>query len=753
MAIKFLPRHIAANAEECERFKIEAQAAAGLNHPNIATIHAIEEQDGEMFIVMEYIEGRELAELVAEKSPESHGQWDLDEILRLASQIAAGLQAAHAKGVTHRDIKSSNIMVTESGQVKIMDFGLAKVAGANVQLTKEHTTLGTAAYMSPEQARGEDIDHRTDIWSFGVVLYEMLTGQLPFGGAYEQAVIYSILNEEPQPIAEQRSHVPHELQNFVDKTLAKNRETRFQTAEAALHDLQNLATSMPAAKPGTKPRVDSVPKQPRPWLPAGIAAVALIAIATTLFALWPLQQRQAEQQVFHSIAVLPFSDLSPNKDQEYFCDGMTEEILTKLAQLQELKVIARTSVMQYKNTGKTIRQIGDELGVETVLEGSVRKAGDQIRVTAQLIKVDDESHLWANNYDRKLENIFALQEQVAKAIAEALHVRMTPQGVSALEKSVHANLTAYDLVMQGKFQQFNKFDLDRAMSLFDQALAIDSTYVPAIVAKAGAYHQRWVFSGFADMEALRRKRELAEMAVKLDPHDPEALPMLAHAYVTSFDEHADTIYEACKKALAHNPNSHWALEGTAFFFINTLGMFDQGVEYFKLAVERDPIGYIYYNLAGTYLTLLGRYAEAETMFAALRDRTKGNPYDPGDQVLLAVLKGELAMADSLMRQAEQFNVNLANSGKAYLLAARGQKEAALALEKNVIVYLLPGMQEAAFVALQSRANHPTRSQYQFMAHFPLFDPLRSDARFVALLAKERSKLEANVAKYRDLLVD
>ena len=750
VAIKFLPRHIAGNAEERQRFDLEAKAAAALNHPNISTIHAIEEHDGELFIVMEFIDGQELQQIVGAtgRSP-----LPTDTILNYASQIASGLHAAHAKGIVHRDIKSSNIMVTESRQVKIMDFGLAKVAGTDVRLTKEHTTIGTAAYMAPEQARGKDIDHRTDIWAFGVVLYEMLTGELPFKGDYEQAVVYSILNEEPQQISELREDVPETLQQIVTKALAKDAGQRYQSVDTILHDLQKISTPPKTANFAATKKANTTPTAQRSWLPIGFVAVALVAIATIVFALWPAKQTdKGNAGNFRSIAVLPFIDLSPQKDQEYFCDGMTDEILTKLAQLPEIKVIARTSVMRYKNTEKTIKEIGDELDVETVLEGSVRKAGDEIRVTAQLIKAGDESHLWASNYDGKLKNIFSLQEKIAKAIAEALHVQMTPHNVSALENSAHKNLKTYDLVMQGKFEQYNNFAPDRAMQLFDQALAIDPDYVPALIEKAGAYHMRWVFGGFADMDALRRKRELAERAVQLDPENPEALPMLAHAYITSFKEATDAVYEMCKKALSHNPNSRWALEAAAFFFINRLGMYDQGVEYFKLTVARDPFGYIYYNLAGTFLTYLGEYAQATEMFTALRERATNAQFNTGDQILLAVLTGDQAQADSLLRKAEKFNINMANANKAYLLAAQGHKEEAIALERNPIVYMLLGMREEALAELQKRAEHPTQSQYQFMTRFPLFEPLKQDIHFADLVEKEKKKLDASITKYHDLMV-
>ncbi len=351
VALKFLPSQIMASEMEKARSIHEAQAAAALNHPNICTIYEINEIDGQAFIAMEFIEGQSLKEKI-EAEP-----LKLDEALNIAMQVADGLQAAHEKKITHRDIKPANIMLTSRGQVKIMDFGLAKLAGRSA-LTKEGTTLGTVAYMSPEQARGEKVDHRTDIWSFGVVLYETITGQHPFKGEYEQAVMYSIMNEEPEPITGLRTGVPMELERIANKALAKKINLRYQNIEDLLVDLRALQLRpMPSAVP-QPPIKAKAPERKQPWLYGGVAAFVILLVAAALF-FWPKKQ---SKEMFTSIAVLPFEDISPQKDQEYFCDGMTEEILTRLSKLRALKVIARTSVMRYKATDKSIKEIGAELG-------------------------------------------------------------------------------------------------------------------------------------------------------------------------------------------------------------------------------------------------------------------------------------------------------------------------------------------------------------------------------------------------------
>ncbi|MFQ6008752.1 MAG: protein kinase, partial [Candidatus Zixiibacteriota bacterium] len=360
VALKFLPLALSQDEENKKRFINEAKAASALNHPNIATIYEIDEVDGQMFIAMEYIEGKALNEIIHTNL--SKGS-TLRKVLDYAIQITEGLSKAHAKGIIHRDIKPANILVTEEGLVKIVDFGLAKLAGRTM-LTKEGTTLGTVAYMSPEQTQGTDIDHQTDIWSLGAVIYEMLTGEPPFKGDYEQAVIYSILNEEPKPLYDFRDDVPHKLAQLVDKALQKASKERHENMAELQEALRSVAQPMRSA--GQK---EGVP----------------------------------------AIAVLPFANMSADPQQEYFCDGMAEEIINALVNVEGLRVAARTSAFAFKGKQEDIREIGRKLSVDKVLEGSVRKAGNRLRVTAQLIDVADGYHLWSERYDRELQDIFAIQ--------------------------------------------------------------------------------------------------------------------------------------------------------------------------------------------------------------------------------------------------------------------------------------------------------------------------------------------------------
>jgi len=397
VAIKFLPQEIAAKAEERERFMIEAQAAAALNHPNIATIYAIEEIEDKIFIVMEYVDGNELKKIVQENLPKV---LNLREVLDYATQIAQGLKAAHEKGIIHRDIKSNNIMVTKKGQVKITDFGLAKLAGAK-QLTKTGTTVGTIAYMSPEQIQSAEVDYRTDLWSYGVLLYELLTGQLPFRGEYEAAIIYEILNEEPKAIQTFRSDLPDFMVSLISQLLQKDPSLRISSTREIIERLQIR-------------QIDKPPEDEK-----------------------------------KSIAVLYFENMSSEKENEYFCAGMTEDLIIDLSKIHRLKVIPRSDVLPFRDKEVKSRQVGEILKVNHILEGSVRKTGNRIRITAQLIDVKSGFQLWAERYDRLIEDIFDIQAEVSQKIAAALKISLTESEKQSLAKKPTDDLRAYDFYMRG----------------------------------------------------------------------------------------------------------------------------------------------------------------------------------------------------------------------------------------------------------------------------------------------------------------
>ncbi|MCG8607679.1 protein kinase, partial [bacterium] len=594
VAIKFLPRHIAADSEERQRFKIEAKAAAALNHPNIATIHAIEEVDDEMFMVMEHIEGRELRDIVG---AENFQLLPLADVADYATQIASGLQAAHEKDVIHRDIKSANIMITDKGQVKIMDFGLAKVAGG-AQLTKDQSTLGTAAYMSPEQARGEAADHRSDIWSFGVVLYEMLTGNLPFPGDYEQAVIYAILNEQPD-----FTDIPDEAARVVQKALAKQVQDRYQNAQDLLAEVENLKTGRnTSTEPNTRPTT-------KRWafIVASLAVMALAAfLATFLFNSSGVDSVASTK----SIAVLPFTDRSPTKDQEYFGDGMAEAVINALGQIPGLKVSARTSAFQFKGGEDDIQTIGEKLGVAAVLEGSVAKSGNKLRVTAQLVKVADGFHLWSDTYDRELTDIFAIQDDLSRSIVEALRVELSSDETEISRKGHTTNVEAYNLYLKGRYfwNRRTEEGLRKSIDYFQQTIDKDPTYALAYTGLADAYNMLALWQYQPPREAFPRAKSAAKKALEIDDSIAEAHTALA--YVKNYyDWDWPGAERSFKRALALNPNyaiaHHWYSD-----LLAGLGRHkDARIERDK-ALELDPLSLIINIASGLNYLYAGQQRQA-----------------------------------------------------------------------------------------------------------------------------------------------
>jgi serine/threonine-protein kinase len=473
VALKFLPPHLTSSEDEKQRFIHEAKAASSLDHNNICAIHEIDEtEDGQLFISMAYYEGETLDKKIKEKP------LPIDEAIGIVLQIAQGLATAHEREIVHRDIKPANIMLTKKGVVKVLDFGLAKLS-TQTKLTKESTTLGTVSYMSPEQAKGEEVDHKTDIWSLGVIIYEMLTGQLPFKGEYESAVLYSIINDTQEPITGLRSGVPMELERIINKCLQKNSAERYQHVDELIVDLQGFkkseSTEIPTIKEPPMKRPKSV-----------ILSIVFISIFILIVAGYYIIIQQGDKSETgwqNSIAVLPFDNISNDPEQEYFCDGMTEQIISNLAKLPQLKVISRTSVMKFKATDKTLPEIGKELNVAHVLEGSVRKFGDRIRVTAQLIGTKDDFHIWTENYDREYKELFNVQDEVSEAIATNLLANLSLQDIAVVKMKRPSNTEAYEYYMQGRYFHINKFfysdnieDFFTSERMFKKAIKLDPNY-------------------------------------------------------------------------------------------------------------------------------------------------------------------------------------------------------------------------------------------------------------------------------------
>jgi serine/threonine protein kinase/Flp pilus assembly protein TadD len=571
VALKLLPPELVQHEEAKERFMIEAQAAAALSHPNICTIHEIDEKEDRSFISMEYVEGKSLREKM-EKGPV-----ELDEALYLSTQVAEGLEEAHKKGITHRDIKSANIMVTDKGQAKIMDFGLAKVSDATL-VTREGTMMGTVAYMSPEQARGEAVDHRSDIWSFGVVLYELLCGQLPFRGERDSSIMYSIEHKEPKPLKEIRPDIPAELEQVVVKTLTKNPQDRYQHIKDLIDDLYAISKGVVPPKIKAALRRARLSKMRRVYLYSGIAVLSVLIIAAWLY-FFILRIKANE-----SIAVLPFENANP--ETEYFSDGISRTLINKLEQLPSLKkVIAWGSVYQYKGKEIDPQIVGQELGVDAVLWGQISQREDELSLNVELMNVKDKSHIWGDDYTGDISEIFAVQEDISNSIADSLRLSLSQDEKTALTKRYTESTEAYELYLRGIYF-LHKFETKKSLEYLDQAIEKDPNYALPYAAIGWNYNMLAAYGALSANEAYRRVKEAAEKALELDETLGEshgALGVVKWLYEWDW-EAAEREY---KRAIELSPNAASVHHGYAVY-LAARGRLDQAFKEQRRAIELDP---------------------------------------------------------------------------------------------------------------------------------------------------------------------
>ncbi len=539
VALKFLPAEFRRDPQAQARFVQEAQAAAALDHPNICTIYEINEADGQTYIAMAFIKGRSLKDRI------SSGPLGISEAVTIAVQVAEGLKNAHGRGIVHRDIKPGNIMLTEDGQAKIMDFGLAKLLERGDDLTRTMAVMGTLAYMAPEQARGGVVDQRTDIWSLGCVLFEMLSGRRPFQSGRDLAVIHSILNETPPPLLRPGQEIPDQLETIVRRCLEKDSGNRYQDAGALAEALKSFD------KPASGARTPS-------------------------------------------IAVFPFVDMSPQKDQEYFCDGIAEELINGLTHIRDLRVVARTSAFAFKGKDLDLRDAGRRLGVDTVLEGSIRKAGNKLRITAQLIKVEDGFHLWSEKFDREMEDIFAIQDEIAKAIVDNLEVKLLAQEKAAIEKRHTDDPEAYNLYLKGLYFTYKPSleASDTALDYFRRAIDRDPNFALAYAGMAVVYTNLGILSLASPADVLPKAKAAFQKALELDSRLAEAHYQTA-SIALWFEWDWETAERSFGRALAINPGAAISHATYAWLCLSRR-RYEEAAREIKLALDLDPLQPLFY---------------------------------------------------------------------------------------------------------------------------------------------------------------
>ena len=707
-AIKFLPAFDGATEQAKQRFSIEAQAAAALDHPSVCTIYEIGEEAGVWFLAMAYVDGESVARKVLS------GPLELALALQIGAEVADGLAAAHAREIIHRDIKSGNIMVTRQNHAKILDFGLARV-NWSAGLTGTGMAVGTPSYMSPEQVSAGELDHRTDLWALGVVLYEMLAGQVPFHGDYREALYRAILDHPPPGLRARRPEIPSELEALVYKALAKSPDERHQSAAELRDELQAL-------------RGERGPSSTSSVRGSGRLRLAVLP----------------------SIAVLPFANLTSDPANEYFTDGLTDELISALASLRNIRVVSRTSVFAMKGKAGDIKEIGKRLRVGSVLEGSVRRAANRVRINVQLVNVEDEFPIWSDRYDEEMNDILQVQEDIAQKVVVALRVRLGDEGRFLANRRA-ASPEAYRLYLEGRYhiQQMNPLNLIKARECFEKAIEEDPEYAPAHGGLARYYCDMAHFSAMAPMSALPNGLAAAQRALELDGTLAVAHVTLAEIVLTLEWDWAGAEGHF-REAIRLAPGDAYVRQPFARI-LSRQGRFDEAHQLLIEALDLDPLSKPAMNSIAYVYVSARRYEEAlEACRRVLDiDPTYFETVACQAQAYSALGRHEEAIAASAVCRRVSRDSAAAVAVYAYFSGIAGRHEEARVLRDQLVERSQAGYVSPAFISFADIGLGEYEKAFErlnlaceihdpfvtFLGVSPVFDPLRSDPRFPALLQK------------------
>ncbi len=779
VAIKMLPAAVAQDPERLARFEREARSLAALNHPNIVTIYAVEEDGGSRFLAMELVEGETLDTLLAP------GGLPLPRFFEIAVPLADALSAAHERGIVHRDLKPGNVMVTREGRVKVLDFGLAKLEAADsnpdltstptesrADLTSEGQVFGTVAYMSPEQTRGGKVDARSDVFSLGVVFYQMLTGERPFHGASAADMISSILRDTPAPITDRRADLPPHLARILRRCLEKDPRDRYQTSRDVHNELRDLRNETSAAPLSSAPRPASAAgekakERPAPRAPGSrkrtvlAAGFTLVLLAMALYAAKRFgafhsapraTQTTSAPQPIQSIAVLPLDNYSGDPSQDYFAEGMTDELTSDLANISQLRVISRGSVMQFKGAHRPpTPEIAKILNVDAIVEGSVLRSGDKVRITAQLIDARSDRHLWSKSFERNSRDVLALQDELASAIAREIHVRLTPEEQSRLTRAASVNPEAYDAYLKGRyfFNRPSDENLSKAIAQFEEAIRLDPKFAPAYSGLSDAYLWAGYNEGvLVNAEAGPKSKAAAQEAIRLDDASAEAHASLA-TYLGWYAHDWPGSEAEYRRAFALNPNYSFAHDQFGIL-LALQGRLDEAVAEGKRASELDPLSPQIPVDALMAFAWQGKFQEAKDLARKAANLDPTYFFPPFMEGWMEIQAGRVKDAIPLFQKAIAVGSPpfvAAWLGYAYgVTGDRARATAALDDLKRTSLrgYIPPFNLAIIHLGLGDRARaldyleqaYDNNSQWMpYLRGDRIWDPLRSDPRFAALMKK------------------